>query len=297
MSQAFKGAVAVVLGGVLWGTWKVWMRGPALDPGAQGAFVIGLAGMVATLLALRQRTRWPDIPRWAWGFMAAIGVAEAINCALYFRSISEGDIATGVVTHYLAPVIVAVVSPLVREPMGRRAPWAAGVAFLATAAIVGLGGGGAGTRAAAIEGAGSAVFYAALIFLSKRISGFFKPWEMVGFHDLVAAPLILLTSRTPIHSAGASEILYLILGALFSGTVASGLYFYGMARIPAARVAVLSYAEPVSASLVGVVLLHEPLTTVKGIAMLVVVAAGVAVATERAPAGAVPGREGATSTG
>lgn len=283
MSQAFKGALAVALGGLFWGTWKIWMRGPALDPGAQGAFVIGLSGMVATVLALRQRRSWPDIPRWAWGCMVAVGVAEALNCALYFRSISEGDIATGVVTHYLAPVIVAIVSPLLREPMGRRAPWAAAIAFLATAAIVGFGGGGAGTRAAAIEGAGSAIFYAALIFLSKRISGFFKPWEMVGFHDLVAGPIILLTSRTPIRAAGTTELLFLIIGALLAGTAASGLYFYGMARIPAARVAVLSYVEPVSASLVGVVLLHEPLTAVKGVAMLVVLAAGVAVATEKPP--------------
>jgi drug/metabolite transporter (DMT)-like permease len=279
--DALKGALAVALAGTLWGTWKIWLRGPALDASAQGAFALGLAGVIATGLALARRD-WRDVPRWAWAVMVLFGITEAGNSGLYFRAISEGDLATAVVTHYLAPVFVAIASPFLREPMGRRAPVSAAVACLATAGLVGFGHTSAGSHAAAMEGAGSAVFYAAGIFLSRRITPYFGPWALVGFHDLVAAPLIWAGSRTPYSAAGSDEIVLLVIGALVSGTIAAGLYFYGLARIPAARTAVLCYLEPVSAAVVGAVLLREAVTPAKIAAMLVILGAGVAVATDAA---------------
>lgn len=281
MRESTKGALAVALAASLWGTWKLWLPGPALDPAAQASAVIGFAGLVGTVIALTQRRSWPDVPRSAWLLMIAFGFTEAANSALYFRSIQQGDLATAVTTHYLAPILVAVASPFLAEPLGRRAPLAAGVAFIATALLVGLGGGAPGSRMAAMQGAGSAVFYGAGILISKRIAKYFRPWEFVGFHNLIAAALIALGSHTPLSQAGTHELSLLLGGGIVAGTIAAGIYFYGLARIPAARTAVLSYMEPVAATLCGIFVLNEPLTVVKVLAMLVILGAGVAVASER----------------
>ncbi len=283
LTEARKGALAVAAAAALWGTWKLWLRGPGLDPAGQAAFVLGAAGLVASALALLSRRRWSAVPSWAWAAMVVFGFTEAGNTGLFFRAMSHGDVATAVVTHYLTPVLVAIASPLVREPMGRRAPVAAAVAFLATAALVGFGQTGPGSQTAALEGAGSALFYTAGIFIARRLTPHFSAWELVGFHDLVAAPLVWMGSRTSFAAVGSDELLLLIGGALVSGTVAAGLYFYGLARIPAARTAVLAYVEPVSASMVGVLVLHQAMTPMKLGAMSVILAAGVAVASEAPP--------------
>jgi drug/metabolite transporter (DMT)-like permease len=285
VSESIKGALAVAFAATLWGTWKLWLPGPALDPATQASFLLAFSGLIGSGIALYQRRRWPDVPRWAWLFLFGFGLTEGCNSALYFRSIQEGDLATAVVTHYLAPVLVASAVPFVGGVLGRRTPVAAGIAFIATALLVGFGGGSRGSRMAAMEGAGSAVFYAAGILLSKRVSHYFRPWEFVGFHNLVAAMVVVLGARTPLSSAGSHELSLLVGGGLVCGTIAAGIYFYGLARIPAARTAVLSYMEPVAATLAGLFVLQEPVTALKVVAMLVIVGAGIAVATEPTAAG------------
>jgi drug/metabolite transporter (DMT)-like permease len=282
-SESSRGAVAVAVAAMLWGTWKLWLVGPGLDSGAQGGLVLTTAGVLASGLAIWQRGGLPRVSRRAWLFLAGYGVAEAINCGLYFLALTSGDTATAAVTHYLAPVLIAVASPLLREPLGRRALPAAIVSFAATLALVGFGATSSGTRLAALAGAGSAVFYAACVFLAKRVSGVFRPWELVGFHDLIAGPLIALTARTSLRSASSHELGLALVGAVVGGTIATGLYLYGLSRVPAARAGILAYLEPVSASLVGATLLHETITSGQLVAMCVILLAGAAVALETVP--------------
>lgn len=286
MGASARGALAVALAAATWGSWKLWLPGGgALDPAAQGAMVLTLSALPA--LALARFTRPPAglvaPDKRAWLLVGLFGLFEAANFLFYFGALAAGDSAAAAVTHYLAPVLVAVASPLLREPMGRRVPLAVPVAFAATLVLVGAGGGSAATKAAALLGAGSALFYAGNILVAKRLSRHFGAWALLGLHNAIAAPIVWSFSRTPPWAAGRQELALAVAGALLGGTLAAGLYFHGLARVPAARAAVLSYLEPASATLVAALALGEPLSPVRVAAMLVIVAAGVAVATERAP--------------
>ena len=53
-------------------------------------------------------------------FTICITVSEAANFLLYFAALSSGDSATGSVTHYLAPVFVAIAAPMFGDRLGRR---------------------------------------------------------------------------------------------------------------------------------------------------------------------------------
>jgi drug/metabolite transporter (DMT)-like permease len=280
--QARMGALAVALGASLWGTWKLWLIGPALDSSAQGGVALTASGVLASSMALFSRRSWPDVSRQVWIFLVLFGVAEAINCALFFLALSFGDTASAVTTHYLAPVIVAVVAPMLGEPVGRRARPAALLAFLATLVLVGAGNASAGSKSAALAGAASAIFYAACVFLAKRVSGPLRPWEVVGFHNLIAGLLMFSISRTPVTRADARELGFALIGAVLAGCIASGLYIFGMTRIPASRAAILAYLEPVSASLIGALVLKEKVGLVQLGAMGVILTAGVLVALEPA---------------
>lgn len=270
----------MALAAAIWGSWKIWFPpGATLDASAQGALVLTVAGLLSTAWALSRRR--VVAPLRAWVLLGLFALGEAANYLLYFHALAAGDSAAAAATHYLAPVLVAVASPLVHEPIGRRALIAAPVAFLATIVLVGAGAGSAATKTAALLGAGSAVFYATNILVSKKLTGVFTPVELVGFHNLAAAPIVWAFSSTPPWQAPANELLLGLSGALLGGTFAAALYFWGLARIPAARAAVLSYVEPLGATLVGVVVLGEAIGAPQLVAVAVIVAAGAAVALEQ----------------
>lgn len=290
MERGRRGAVAVAVAAATWGSWKLWFPpGGTLDPAAQGAMILTVSSISAGLLALLSRPEGLDRARRSDGLLlVAFGVSEAANYLCYFRALAAGDSAAASVTHYLAPVLVAFASVLLRQPLGRRTAFAIPVAFVSTLVLAGLGAGQAGTRTAALFGTASAVFYAANIIVSKRLSRCFGPWALVGLHNAVAAPIVWAFARTPPWRAPAHEILLATTGALVGGTLAAGIYFYGLARLPAAKAAALSYVEPVSASIVGALVLGEPTSPARLVATVVILAAGVAVATDASPTDAVP---------
>ena len=52
-----------------------------------------------------------------WYLIGAFGISDALSCGLYFAAMQTTSVAVAVLTHYLAPLLVAVSAPLVlREP-------------------------------------------------------------------------------------------------------------------------------------------------------------------------------------
>src|SRR5689334_17671771 len=94
--------------------------------------------------------------------LVLITVADVGNMGLYFGAIGRGPVALAVLSHYLAPILVAVAAPLVAEPAGRRALLAAPAALFGLALLVGPPREGF-PIATVLLGAGSAVFYAVIV--------------------------------------------------------------------------------------------------------------------------------------
>jgi len=276
------GAVAIALAAACWGTWRVWLPGPALDASAQGAMVLTVSGVLATVLGLVRDRGLPTAPRAAWGLLVVYAASESANYLLYFRGLGAGDSAAAAVTHYLAPALVALVSPFLGQRVGRRTALAIPVAFAATYVLARDPSASGAFGASAVLGAGSAVFYAANIFLAQRLSSTFSAWSLIGIHNLLAAPLVWAGSSTAPWSAGAAELGLAVAGSVLGGVLAAGAYISGLRVVSASRAAVLAYLEPVVTAAVAVLVLGEVLTPVRLAAMVVVLAVGVVVATDRA---------------
>jgi drug/metabolite transporter (DMT)-like permease len=264
----------------LWGLWPLWVRlGVGGAPTATLAFIV--CGVVGLPLALRERPGRPTRPRSAWLLLGVLGVCDAANVWLYFRALDEGAVAPAVLAHYLAPVMVALTAPLLLgERRSSRTPLALALALGGTALLVltGEAGGarGAVTRAM-LMGGGSAAFYAACVLLSKRLDKHFGTAELLAYHVLISAVVLLpITGLPPVE-----RWLIPCAGGFISTLVAGLLYYVGLRRIPAERAGVLTYLEPVVAVLVGWAAFAERPPLLAAAGGLLVLAGGVVIVSAR----------------
>lgn len=114
----------VALAAVLWGLWPVFLGSSGLT-GAQSA-AVAFAVMALPAPFMFSLAGWRD--RRATIALIAVGVFDAGNVLFYFSALERGPVVLAVLTHYLAPMIVALASPwLLNEPLSRRALWASPV--------------------------------------------------------------------------------------------------------------------------------------------------------------------------
>ena len=255
-----QGTLAVALAACGWGTWALFLRGHGLPPGWQSVLILCVIALAALPAALSRRgpRRAPRV----WGLLLLAIASESGNYFFYFSALDRGPIAVAVLTHYLAPVLVAVSAPFaLREKLGRRTPWSL-IASLAGLALLVLGSGGLSGAAgpAALLGAVSALFYGANTLVSKKLLGPLSNAELLSYHcggsALLLALVLPLLTRDPLPPL--RGFLWLPLaGALLLGAGGGALYYAGLRVIPAQRASVLTYLEPLVAAVVGVVAFGE----------------------------------------
>ena len=273
------GIAVVAAAASCWGTWPLFIR-----HGGQTGLVVGfltMAVMALPALLLVRRLRFDD--RGALVALLVVGVADAANVALYFSALEQGPVVVAVLTHYLAPVLVALTAPLIlRERRSRRALWALPIILFGLWLVL-PGADQAGSAwNAGLLGSASAVFYAALVLASRRAAVSFPPLAVTSFHAVLSAALLLVVFREralPTHLDGGVALL--LIGATINGLLGAFLFNFGLPRIGAQLTGVLTYLEPLVASVLGVLVLHESATVMSAAGLLVMLGAGAWVAVER----------------
>ncbi len=277
-SSSLGGSALVVVGASLWGCWSLCFRTAerVAQPASLSAVAesVGVfAAMLVTMLPLalwvgrRRRTagatatagaRAPS--SWAWLF--ALGVSDALNALCFFGAMQRTSVALAVLTHYLTPLLVALLSPWVLREPAKRSTW--GALALALAGLVLLlrpwAALGDDDVAGAALGAASAVFYAANVFVGKRLSGIFAPSEVAAWPKASSLAVLLAAAwatDTPLPSS--SVIAVLLAGGVVFGALPTVLFYAGLARIAASQASVLTLMEPLVAVVVGVVVWGEAL--------------------------------------
>jgi drug/metabolite transporter (DMT)-like permease len=278
-------ALCVAAAATLWGLWPLWVHlGPAggTQTATVGFFTTGVIGTPVALAWRRRSATRPPRPLKAWLGLALLGAFDAANVWFYFRALDVGAVAPAVLSHYLAPVLLALAAPLVLgEPRSSRTPAGLLLALGGTAVLVLTGpdastAAGQATRQALLYGSASAVCYAGAVLVSKSQSGRFNDAELMAYHALVSAALLAPFTglpRTPRFIIGP------MAGGLVSGLGGGILYYAGLRRLPAERTGVLTYIEPLAALLVGWVFMAEPATPAAAIGAVLILGAGLLVVT------------------
>jgi DME family drug/metabolite transporter len=252
------GTVLVLAAATSWGTWSLWLRPTGL-PAEVTTPVLFLAMAVgAWPLARREGT-----PRWsrhALALLFAFGLSDAINVATFFAAMSSTTVAIAVLTHYAAPVLVALLAPYIDGVHVPRARSAAALALIGLTLILEpwrqLDG---DVLVGATLGLVSAGAYASNVFLARRCSELLGTARTLGLHALLAALLLLPFTGDGLLEIERSDLPYLAIGCLGPGLLAGIAFLRALTLIGAARASILAFVEPLVACLVGWLAWDEPL--------------------------------------
>ena len=245
----------------LWGTWPLYVRG-------QGVTGVSLAFLTLATMALPapfvfRRAALADIG--ATIALVIVGLADAANVVLYFTALERGPIVVATLTHYLAPLLVALFTPWVLdEPRSRRALLAAPLVLLGLGMVLSNASTSTstGTRASwgttAALGGGSALFYATLVIASRRAGRSYAPAAIMSLHSVVSAVGLAVVFGREVLPTPSSAVWGTMLGACVNGLFAGLMFNRALIRIGAQLTSVLTYLEPLTAALVGVLVFAEP---------------------------------------
>ena len=267
-SQSAKaGYVLVAAAASMWGLWPLILQYAEsygkIPSSLESALALLVLTLVSVPLALRDRLRVRPSAR-GWAGVVWLGFADAMNIVLYFRALQLASVAVAVLTHYLAPLLVAVAAPMfLRERRDARTTSAVLLSFVGLALLLEPWGAThrAGDAMGALFGAGSAFFYASNVLVNKRLVGEFSGSEMMFFHGLAATPiLVVMVPGGAWSSLDPRALGFLLLGALGPGALGGLLFVWGVRRIRASHAATLALLEPFVAVIVAAVLMKQGLS-------------------------------------
>jgi DME family drug/metabolite transporter len=236
----------------------------ALGPDASAVTVGAVrvaVGAILLLLAQRLVTR-EDGGRWARGPLVAGALGVAAYQLCFFAAVKDTGVAVGtVVALGSAPALAGLGGWLLDRARPDRA-WAAATGLAcAGVALLALAGGGSEVSAPGVALAvGAGASYATFTLASKRLLDAGHGVEPVmaalfGVGAILLTPVLVLGdvawAATP---GGAAMALW--LGAVPTA-VAYLLFARGLRHLPANEVATLTLGEPVTAALLGAVVLGE----------------------------------------
>ena len=283
-----RGYWLVLMAACLWGT-----NGTAqalAPPGAQpiiiGTLRIALGGLTLLIIAvsrgaLRDGKHWPFWPT----FLGALSMAA--YQIFFFAGVARTGVAVGTIVGIgSTPILAGMIGFLVRgERPSRRWALATALGIIGCILLV-----AAGEKIhvdllgifLVICAGGS---YAIFTTVSKGLLDDHAPEAVMAVTFCLGACFVLpLLFTANLHwltqPAGFLVILY--LGIITAG-LAYTLFAHGLFLVPVATAASLTLGEPLTAGLLGVLFLNEPLSIVGGFGILLIFAGLVILTTEKLP--------------
>lgn len=272
----------------VWSTWGLFIRWLPLPPWQITCFV-GIAsclvcggGWLAGGGSVHDL--WPGRCR---GLLVVQGGLFVVNNVLFLTAYGRTTVANAILTHYTAPIFVALLAPrLLGEKLLRRTPMAVALAVAGTGMLLpGLAVGGESRHLQGLAlGTASGLAYAGLVLLARHLSPRF-PAPLLLFYQNFLTVVFLLpwAAAAPLPRGKGTWAALAVLGTVHA-TGAGFLYLAGIRKVRAQTAAVLGYLEPLGAVALAAVFLDErpgPLGLVGG--ALILLAGGLVVTEERVP--------------
>lgn len=248
----------VALSAFIWGSMGLFVRLISVS----GLIVYFFAALISSVLVgfiLFKDNMLKLKKEYLW-ILIAMAVFNIINNVSYFYSYNLTTIANATFVHYLAPSLIALLAPFVLAEKTERRTWLAVILALIGLFVL--------VRPNALELGNkntlgiflafiSAIGYAFGVMFARKASRYYHPKQILfgqmGFSVLLLSPVILYLK--PILQV--SDILPLLtLGAVHQG-FAVLLALYAIRNIPAQKISIITYLEPVSAVILAMIFLGE----------------------------------------
>lgn len=195
------------------------------------------------------------------------GVCIGLNWVFLFESYNYTSVATGTLCNYMCPIFVIIFSPIIlKEKLNIVNVICVIVSFIGMVFVSGIletGFNDKNTLIGVCLGLLSAVLYAAVIFLNKKMR------EVDSYSKTLIQLLsiaVVMFFYTLLNSGFSSVkldfkiiILLIVIGVIYTGIVYV-LYFTGIKDMSAQSIAILSIIDPMLAVVLSSIILSEPLS-------------------------------------
>jgi drug/metabolite transporter (DMT)-like permease len=192
-----------------------------------------------------------------------LGTTLGAHWFLFFETIKLSSVAFALLAAYMAPILVALLAPVVLPETRSRIALAALVPAAGGLALVALAGGDdvhVGPLAL-LTGLGTALTYAALVIgtkaISARVSAAGLTFWNYTLSGLIMVPLLFAADRVLPRPGELGYVL--LLGVVFTA-VSGYLYIWLIRKVTAQTMGVVAYLEVVSGALLAWAVLGEALT-------------------------------------
>lgn len=261
---------------VIFGTLGIFTRNIAVTSGELALYrAILAAGLILVYLAAgRKPIPFKKIRR-ELPLLLLSGMAMGVNWVLLFSAYRFTTISMATLSYYFAPVIVILACPILfHERMTAKEILCFVMSTAGLVLIIGAGGAGNGTDLIGVLfGLGAAAFYAAVILMNKfirQVTGIHRTLIQFAGAILILLPYVGLTGGFHLEVLdGTGWVCLLVVGLVHTG-VTYCMYFSALKDLSGQETAVLSYMDPLVATLISVLVLGEPmaLTQALGGAMI-----------------------------
>ncbi len=271
------GAIKIVLSMLIWSTLGIAVRWLVLPPHIIIFYTALVAGVVQFfILYAGVGIHEVKIVRKE---RSIIGLAFLIiaNAFLYYFALTKTTIANAVLTHYTAPIFVALLSPLILRERVDRITWlslamsSAGLWMIFSNNNIVLGGDHIiGVSAGTLSG----VAYALLVIVAKPLSQRYFPIAISFLTNSITVILLLPFAVLSKYTIELNAVILLLLMGVIHSTLAVILYLQGLRVVEAHKAAILGYIEPVSAVALAVLFLSEAITASVVIGGILIIVSG-----------------------
>ena len=261
---------------VIFGTLGIFTRNIAVSSGELALYrAILAAGLILVYLAAgRKPIPFKKIRR-ELPLLLLSGMAMGVNWVLLFSAYRFTTISMATLSYYFAPVIVILACPILfHERMTAKEILCFVMSTAGLVLIIGAGGAGNGTDLIGVLfGLGAAAFYAAVILMNefiRQVTGIHRTLIQFAGAILILLPYVGLTGGFHLEVLdGTGWVCLLVVGLVHTG-VTYCMYFSALKDLSGQETAVLSYMDPLVATLISVLVLGEPmaLTQALGGAMI-----------------------------
>ena len=224
---------------------------------------IGFLFVFAWLVLRPRRSGLSSGRLWFWSILAGVGVAG--NFSFYFVSIAQGSVAVAATLMYCAPVVVYLVSFVLKLESPSALKWVAialvmlGITLLTQVYDVNAS---SVTPLGVVAGLLAGLSYTVFIFSFKFAAPHGSPQAIlsIAFAILVAVLIWPVGAEQVVMVLGTSDWpLFAVLGVLGAG-LSFVVYVIGLNHTTPALASIMAMLEPITASLFGIVVLHQTLT-------------------------------------
>jgi drug/metabolite transporter (DMT)-like permease len=271
------GVLMVTCAAASWGTWSLFLRPTGLSAWVISPIMFAIMAVVAFPLTLREPPAHWD-RRTVW-LLAGNTISDAVNVITFFAALQYTTVAIAVLTHYLAPIFIALAAPRVEGTHTRGARAAAAIALAGLVIVLEPWRDAAdGVLIGAVLGAVSAVAYMCNVFVVRRLAERIGPARVMSYHSALAAVVMLPFAVSGLATVSWTDFALLAAGSTTVGALSGVVFIAGLGRIGAARSAVLTFAEPLVAVSVGALVWDEPMRPLAAVGGALILAAGIGVA-------------------